>query len=315
MKKHISLFLKIFLLSLLIVGTTFASTIKLEVNGSIVLAPTAPIQENGTTLVPLRLISEALNSAVSYDSKTQNITISKGETLLQLTLGSTQATSNGNVKPLSIAPRLINGITMVPLRFISENLGCIVNWDAKAQTISIQNQVATLPIATITIKDLGTIQAELFPALAPNTVNNFISLANQKFYDGLIFHRVIGDFMIQGGCPLGNGTGGPGYSIAGEFESNGFTTNTLAHTPGILSMARSFMPNSAGSQFFIMTSHSPHLDGDYAAFGRVISGMDIIEQIKSIPTNSNDQPLTPVVIESIRVDTKGIIYPEPVKLP
>ena len=170
-----------------------------------------------------------------------------------------------------------------------------------------------LPIATIVVKNYGTIEAELYPHIAPNTVNNFISLANSGFYDGLTFHRVIKDFMIQGGDPNGNGTGGPGYSIKGEFSNNNFKNN-LKHTEGVLSMARSQNKNSAGSQFFIVTKDQPGLDGDYATFGKVISGMDVVHKIEDAQTDSNDKPLKSVIIESIKVDTKGIDYPEPDKM-
>lgn len=171
-----------------------------------------------------------------------------------------------------------------------------------------------LPIATIKVKDFGTIKAELYPDKAPNTVNNFISLANSGFYDGLIFHRVIKGFMNQGGDPDGVGTGGPGYSIKGEFSSNGYTNNDLKHTAGVLSMARSSNPDSAGSQFFIMAEEASYLDGDYAAFGKVTEGMDVVEAINSVETDKNDKPLKDVVIESITVDTKGIDYKEPEKV-
>lgn len=171
-----------------------------------------------------------------------------------------------------------------------------------------------LAIATIKIKDFGTIKAELYPDKAPNTVNNFISLANSGFYDGLIFHRVIKGFMNQGGDPDGVGTGGPGYSIKGEFSNNGYKNNDLKHTAGVLSMARANDPDSAGSQFFIMAEEASHLDGDYAAFGKVIEGMDVVNDINSVQTNSNAKPLKDVVIESITVDTKGINYKEPEKI-
>ena len=170
-----------------------------------------------------------------------------------------------------------------------------------------------LPIATIVIKNYGTIEAELYPHIAPNTVNNFIYLANSGFYDGLTFHRVIKDFMIQGGDPNGNGSGGPGYSIKGEFTKNKFK-NDLKHTEGVLSMARSQNNNSGGSQFFIMTKDSPHLDEQYAAFGKVIKGIDIVHKIENIKTGTNDKPEKDVIIESIKIDTKGIKYDEPEKM-
>ena len=171
------------------------------------------------------------------------------------------------------------------------------------------------PIATITMADGKVMTAELYPEKAPNTVNNFISLANKGFYDGLIFHRVIPGFMIQGGCPNGNGMGGPGYCIKGEFEANGFH-NDLRHTRGVLSMARAQAPDSAGSQFFIMHKDAPHLDGEYAAFGMVIDGMDVVDAIASAPRNMiNNKPKKPQVMASVTVDTKGVEYPEPEKLP
>ncbi len=168
------------------------------------------------------------------------------------------------------------------------------------------------PIVTITMKDGGVIKAELYPEIAPNTVNNFISLIQKKFYDGLIFHRVIYGFMIQGGCPDGTGMGGPGYSIKGEFAQNGFQ-NDLKHERGVLSMARAMDPNSAGSQFFIMHKTSPHLDGSYAAFGKVMEGMDVVARIAGTPTDFHDRPRQKQVIQSMTVKTFGVEYPEPEK--
>ena len=170
--------------------------------------------------------------------------------------------------------------------------------------------MAQNPIVTIEMENVGIIKAELYPEIAPNTVNNFISLINKKFYDGLIFHRVIKGFMIQGGCPDGIGTGGPGYGIKGEFSANGFA-NDLAHTPGVLSMARAMHPDSAGSQFFIMHETSPHLDGSYAAFGKVTEGLEVVNKIAETRTDYSDRPLEPQVIKSITVDTFGVEYPEP----
>lgn len=169
------------------------------------------------------------------------------------------------------------------------------------------------PIATIELENGKVMKAELYPEKAPNTVNNFISLANSKFYDGLIFHRVIPGFMIQGGCPLGTGTGGPGYEICGEFSDNGCEKNDLKHTLGVLSMARAMHPDSAGSQFFIMVAPAPHLDGQYAAFGQVFEGEEEAVRISEVATDWNDKPKTPVVIKSIRVDTQGVDYPAPKK--
>ena len=168
------------------------------------------------------------------------------------------------------------------------------------------------PIVTIEMENGKKITAELYPDIAPQSVRNFISLANSGFYNGLIFHRCIYGFMIQGGCPDGTGMGGPGYSIRGEFTNNGFT-NQLKHTPGVLSMARTMMPNSAGSQFFIMHKTSPHLDGEYAAFGKVIEGLDIVDKIATTQTDYSDRPLQEQKIKSMTVETFGVDYPEPEK--
>ena len=169
------------------------------------------------------------------------------------------------------------------------------------------------PIVTMKIKNMGEIKIELEPTIAPNTVNNFIELVQKGFYDGLIFHRVISGFMIQGGDPLGKGIGGPGYSIKGEFLANG-VVNNLKHSRGVISMARSMHPDSAGSQFFIMHQDAPHLDGQYAAFGKVIEGLDIVDKIANVATNRMDKPLEDVVIECVNVDTNGVAFPEAEKL-
>ena len=171
------------------------------------------------------------------------------------------------------------------------------------------NQV---PLVTIEMENGSKIQLELYPEIAPNTVNNFIYLIKSGFYDGTIFHRVIPGFMIQGGDPQGTGMGGPGYGIRGEFAQNGFS-NGLQHTRGVISMARSMQPNSAGSQFFIMAADSPHLDGQYAAFGKVTEGLDVVDAIVSSPRDRNDRPKTEQRMQKVSVDTMGIEYPEPQK--
>lgn len=169
------------------------------------------------------------------------------------------------------------------------------------------------PIVTFEMQDGSIIKAELYPEIAPASVNNFISLINKGFYNGLNFHRVIYGFMIQGGCPEGTGMGNPGYKIKGEFLQNGFVNN-LKHTRGVLSMARSSMPNSAGSQFFIMHKDAPHLDGSYAAFGKVIEGIEVVDQIAECDTDFADRPLDPQVMKSVTVETFGVAYPEPEKM-
>lgn len=172
--------------------------------------------------------------------------------------------------------------------------------------------MAQNPIVTFTMENGDVIKAELYPEIAPVSVNNFISLINKNFYDGLIFHRVIRGFMIQGGDPEGTGMGGPGYSIKGEFAANG-VENNLKHTEGVLSMARSMMPDSAGSQFFIMHKDAPHLDGSYAAFGKVIEGMETVNKIAQTPTDYSDRPLEEQKMKSVTVETFGVDYPEPEK--
>jgi peptidyl-prolyl cis-trans isomerase B (cyclophilin B) len=169
------------------------------------------------------------------------------------------------------------------------------------------------PIVTLTLENGGVIRAELYPEIAPNTVNNFISLVRDGFYDGVIFHRVIPGFMIQGGCPEGTGFGDPGYKIFGEFSSNGFQ-NDLVHTRGVLSMARSSNKNSAGSQFFIMHEDSPHLDGSYAAFGKVIEGIERVDEIANTPADSGDKPKKDQRIQSATVETHNTTYPAPEKM-
>jgi peptidyl-prolyl cis-trans isomerase B (cyclophilin B) len=172
--------------------------------------------------------------------------------------------------------------------------------------------MAQNPIVTITMENGDVMKAELYPEIAPNTVNNFISLIKKGFYDGVIFHRVIRGFMLQGGDPEGTGAGGPGYEIKGEFSHNGFQ-NDLKHTPGVLSMARTMIPDSAGSQFFIMHQAAPHLDGEYAAFGKITEGMDVVNRIAEEPTDFRDRPLEDQVMKTVTVETFGVDYPEPEK--
>ena len=173
--------------------------------------------------------------------------------------------------------------------------------------------MAQNPVVTFEMENGGVFKAELYPEIAPNTVNNFISLVSKNFYDGIIFHRVIRGFMIQGGDPTGTGMGGPGYGIDGEFYQNGFV-NDLKHTEGVLSMARSMMPNSAGSQFFVMHKTSPHLDGAYAAFGKLVEGLEVVDKIAQVGTDWSDRPMVPQIIDTMTVETFGETYPEPEKM-
>ncbi len=171
----------------------------------------------------------------------------------------------------------------------------------------------TNPVVTILMNSGKEIKLELYPEIAPNTVNSFISLVNSGFYDGICFHRVIFGFMIQGGDPMGTGMGGPGYKIKGEFLANGFK-NTLKHTRGVISMARAMDKNSAGSQFFIMHEDAPHLDGQYAAFGKVISGIEVVDEIANVDVDWNDKPLEDIIMKKVTCETFGIEYPSPVKM-
>lgn len=217
-------------------------------------------------------------------------------------------------------------ISVLALVMTLAMVGCgssnVETWDnnsGDSSTTQVERP-ENLPIATIKVKDFGTIEAELYPDKAHNTVNNFIELANSGFYDGLNFHRVVKGFMNQGGDPKGDGTGGPGYSIKGEFSGNGYEANDLKHTSGVLSMARAQNPDSAGSQFFIMAGDSPSLDGQYAAFGKVINGLDVVEAInnseveKNKSTGEKSTPVTTIIIEEVRVDTQGKDYPEAEKI-
>lgn len=176
----------------------------------------------------------------------------------------------------------------------------------------VNNTVTKNPIVTIKMNSGKEIKLELYPEVAPNTVNNFLSLVNKGFYNGLKFHRVISGFMIQGGDPNGTGTGGCGYCIKGEFTMNGFN-NTLRHTAGVISMARTMQPNSAGSQFFIMHKDAPHLDGAYAAFGKVIEGMNVVDEIADVPTRRNDMPYEDQIMVTVTAETFGVAYPEPIR--
>lgn len=295
--------------------SVFAKPIALEIDGKLVQTEVAPLMKEGTTLVPLRVITEELGALVEYNKESQMILVLKGSEQIVLKINHPQAVINNELVELSVAPQLIEGTTMVPIRLISENLDCQIQWQSDKGQVVVESKNNKLlrPVATIVLKDGKEIKAELYPATAPHTVANFISLANSGFYDGLTFHRVIENFMIQGGCPQGTGMGNPGYSIPGEFTSNGYV-NTLAHTEGVLSMARSVDPNSAGSQFFIVTGEADYLDHQYAAFGKVILGMEYIYEIEQQDTDLQDKPIEPIVIKSIRVDTKGLTYMAPTNI-
>lgn len=217
-----------------------------------------------------------------------------------------RAASENNGYPPEKAP--LQRLILVAILIFVVLSGSLSATAEDKKNTSKENAMSQYPVFTITLENGQIITGELYPEIAPESVGNFVALANSAFYDGLIFHRVIPGFMVQGGCPTGTGMGGPGYSIKGEFAQNG-VSNPLKHTRGVLSMARSMRMDSAGSQFFIMVADAPHLDGAYAAFGKVLSGMEALDQVVSQKRNNADKPLTDQVIKSIRVETNGVEYP------
>jgi len=282
---------------------------------------------DGRTMVPMRVIFEALGAVVVWDEVNRSITATRGELTVQTTIGDKTMHINGSAMEMDVAPIIVGQRTLVPVRFVSEAFGCDVRWDAAARTVYIDSKgllgsqselamaMANAIQATITMEDGGIIVLELYPGIAPQAVRNFAYLARQGFYDGLRFHRIIKDFMIQGGCPDSLGSGGPGYTIAGEFELNGFA-NGLEHKRGVLSMARGQGFNSAGSQVFIVHGDSHFLDGAYAAFGRVVSGMEVVDKIAQTPNNGGNGSVALAdmpIIKSITIDSSQDL-PEPDKL-
>jgi|GEM_PF-58772 len=297
-----------------------------------------PVVVDGRTLVPVRGVFEALGFDVNWNPATSQVTLTGSGDVIVLTIGSDVFTTNGVSNTLDVAAQTIEGRTMLPLRLVLESVGMNLQWDAGTSTVLISGgapgavvrplpqpvpqtppaQLYGLPETipgTITMADGGVMRFELYPHVAPQSVFNFIYLARQGFYDGLVFHRIISGFMIQGGCPLGIGVGGPGYSIFGEFSDNGFENN-LSHSRGVLSMARAAYHNSAGSQFFIMHVDVPYLDGAYATFGLVTEGLEIVDQIAATPNagpNGYVAEANRPVIASITIDS-DIVVPEPNKL-
>ncbi len=271
----------------------------------------APQVRNGRTLLPLRAIFENLGATVSWIEERGEVVAKRGFTTIRLFVDKKKAYVNEHETNLDAAPITFNKRVLVPTRFVAESLGADVVWDEKKRIVSVQG--TKNPQVKIEMSDGGTVTLVLYPQIAPNTVHNFLALTKAGFYDGLIFHRVIPNFMIQGGDPLGQGIGNPGYSIAGEFALNSFK-NDLRHTRGIVSMARSRAHDSAGSQFFIMVEEASYLDGSYAAFGKVISGMAVVDRLVALPRDTTDRPKTPPVMKKLSADTFGVSYPEPKKI-
>ncbi len=277
-----------------------------------VQASVPPQMFSGRTVAPVRIIFERLGAKVTWDASSGTISAKRGTTTITMKRNQSTAMLNGKSVKLDVPAVSIRGSVMVPLRFVADALNAETQWDSAKRVVNVYSQ--KLPLVTIEMQDGKKISLELYPKITPNTVNNFISLVRKGFYDGIIFHRIIPGFMIQGGDPLGQGFGGPGYSIKGEFSANKIE-NPLLHTRGVLSMARSRSNDSAGSQFFIMVADTPYLDGSYAAFGKVRSGMHHVDAIVSLPADADtDRPFTPPVMKKVTVQTFGVAYPEPVKV-
>jgi peptidyl-prolyl cis-trans isomerase B (cyclophilin B) len=272
------------------------------------------IDENRRTAVPFRAVLEAFGATVSWVQETQTAVAKKGDMTVEIPIGKAYILKNGLKIEIDTKARVIDGRTYLPIRAVLKAFGAYVNWNPFEKRVEVYSNIEKLPIVTIEMETGQKMVLMLSPKSAPNTVNNFIDLVESGFYDGLTFHRVIQDFMIQGGCPLGTGTGGPGYSIPGEFTANQFV-NTLKHTVGVISMARSAAMDSGGSQFFIMHTSAPYLDGQYAAFGRIVEGLESVDLLARSKTNIKDQPVSPLIMMKVTVETYGIEYPDPIKAP
>lgn len=276
--------------------------VNVKLNDELLVFDTQPQIINDRTLVPMRKIFEEIGAQVQWDDGTVNA--SYNDTEITLTVGDKTAVIKkaDDIQNITLdtEPMLINDRTLVPLRFVGESLGLNVAWDENEQTVYLCKYEK--PAAIMDVGGYGRMVIELYPEYAPKTVANFIKLAKSGFYNGLTYHRVIKDFMIQGGDPMGTGFGGSSETIEGEFAANGFTQNTLAHKRGVISMARSMQYNSASSQFFIMHQDNAYLDGEYAAFGKVKSGIGVVDKIANVKTDANDKPLESVVISSIVID-------------
>lgn len=276
--------------------------VNVKLNDELLVFDTQPQIINDRTLVPMRKIFEEIGAQVQWDDGTVNA--SYNDTEITLTVGDKTAVIKkaDDIQNITLdtEPMLINDRTLVPLRFVGESLGLNVAWDENEQTVYLCKYEK--PAAIMDVDGYGRMVIELYPEYAPKTVANFIKLAKSGFYNGLTYHRVIKDFMIQGGDPMGTGFGGSSETIKGEFAANGFTQNTLAHKRGVISMARSMQYNSASSQFFIMHQDNAYLDGEYAAFGKVKSGIGVVDKIANVKTDANDKPLESVVISSIVID-------------
>lgn len=281
------------------------TNISVKLNGKFVEFDTAPKIINDRTMVPMRAVFEKMGAEVVWDNPTVRVTYN--EKSIELNIGESKAfiMQNGVVNEFTLdsPPVISENRTLVSLRFIAESLEMNVEWNEEERCVYIsEKDKKENPIVNIEVENYGTIKLVLFPEFAPKTVKNFTTLAKNGFYDGLTYHRVINGFMIQGGDPLGTGMGGSADKIEGEFAANGFVQNVLSHTRGVISMARAADYNSASSQFFIVHRDSQFLDGQYAGFGIVTEGMDIVDAIAAVNTDTADKPIVPVVIKSITVE-------------
>lgn len=257
------------------------------------------VDANNRTLVPFRAAMEAFGATVSWDGATQTATAIKGDITVAVTIGQTNIVKNGVTLPNDTKAVVKDGRTYLPIRAVLKAFDAYVNWNGYRQRVEVTSNPNKSPILELEMTTGEKMTLMLYPETAPATVTNFLDLVSKGFYDGLTFHRVIKDFMIQGGDPLGNGSGGLSTKVIGEFSSNG-VNNPLKHTEGVLSMARAADPNSASCQFFIVHKTSPHLDGNYAAFGKVIEGLDVVNTLALVETGANDKPIKTLQIKSIK---------------
>lgn len=310
----------VFLLALFLViigSCSYAATesaIDIEIDGKPVFFDTNTgfpfIDENSRTQVPFRATMETFGAEVSWNSISKTAIAKLGDITVEVPVGEDYIIKNNIRIDNDTKARVKDGRTYLPIRAVLKAFGAYVNWDPNAKRVIATTNNTKNPVVTMEMSTGEKIVIMLYPEIAPNTVLNFIHLSDSGFYDGLIFHRVIKGFMIQGGDPLGTGAGGPGYRIAGEFDSNGFENN-LSHTEGVISMARSTSFDSAGSQFFIVHQNAAFLDGEYAAFGKVVEGYEVVNQLAGVATNSKDKPVTDLVMKKISVETFGVSYPDP----
>ncbi len=294
------------IMGLMVANMGFAAapqTVGLQIEDKIVAFTTTTgypfVDANNRTLVPFRAAMEAFGATVSWEGATQTAIAVKGDVTVAVTIGQASIVKNGVTLANDTKAVVKDGRTYLPIRAVLKAFDAYVNWNGYRQRVEVTSNPNKSPILELEMSTGEKMTLMLYPEIAPATVANFLDLVSKGFYDGLTFHRVIKDFMIQGGDPLGNGSGGLATKVIGEFSANGIN-NTLKHTEGVLSMARSANPNSASCQFFIVHKTSPHLDGNYAAFGKVIEGLDVVNTMALVETGANDKPIKTLQIKSIK---------------